>query len=233
MNSKIKLVGLILVLPAFSFSGCSSNNQSAQPDASSSANPSSAANQPAPSPPPAAAATPAPTVVEVPAGTTVAIRLRDPIDTGRTEVGARFEAALARPLMVEGNEVAPVGSAVTGRVADVVSSGRLNRPAELALVLTSLAPPGRQSVAIETNAWSMKGKSHKKRDAEFIGGGAAGGGLIGALAGGKKGALVGALVGGGGGTGAAAATGKKEIQLASETELNFKLASPASFPVQR
>jgi hypothetical protein len=120
-----------------------------------------------------------------------------------------------------------------GKVTRVVSSGRLKTPAELSLTLTSLKPKEGSEVALATSPWSMKGESHKKRDIEMIGGGAAAGALIGALAGGKKGAAIGGAVGAGGGTGVAAATGKKEIHLPSETKLRFTLTEPVSFTVNK
>jgi len=171
--------------------------------------------------------------VSIPAGTALSVSLSDTLDTGKTSEGANFEGTLAEALAVNGVEVAPVGSKVAGKVTQVVSSGRLNRPAELALMLTSLTAKGGESVEIATNAWSSKGESHKKRDAEFIGGGAAAGALIGALAGGKKGALIGGAVGGGGGTGVAAYTGKKEIVLPAETKLSFTLSQPATVTLKR
>jgi len=164
--------------------------------------------------------------VTVPAGTEIAVRLGQAIDTGTATQGADFEGTLASALVAGGTEVAAVGSAVTGKVTNAVSSGRLNRPAELSLVLTTLTLKGGEKVDITTSAWSMKGESHKKRNVEMIGGGAAAGVLIGALAGGKKGAAIGGAVGAGGGTGVAAATGKKEIVLATETKLTFKLSAP-------
>lgn len=171
--------------------------------------------------------------VTVPAGTELTMRLLDAIDTGTASAGTEFEGTLAAALVAGGVDVAPVGSKVTGKVTNVVSSGRLNRPAELALVLTSFTTRDGERVEVSTDAWSMKAASHKKRNIEMIGGGAAAGALIGALAGGKKGAAIGGAVGAGGGTGVAAATGKKEIRLAPETKLTFKLSSPVTVTVKK
>jgi hypothetical protein len=171
--------------------------------------------------------------VTAPAGTTLSIRLTDAIDTGKTPEGASFEGSLAEALIVNAVEVATVGSKVTGKVTHVVSSGRLSKPAELSLVLTSITPTGGEKTEISTSAWSSKGQSHKKRNIEMIGGGAGAGALVGALAGGKKGAAIGAGVGAGAGTGVAAATGKKEIVLAAETKLTFTLSAPATFTVKK
>lgn len=174
-----------------------------------------------------------PQELTVPAGTTLEVRLVQGIDTGRTDEGSAFEATLAAPLVVNGAEVALMGSTVTGKVTHVVSSGRLSRPAELSLTLNSLTPKGEEKVAISTNTWATKAESHKKGNIEKIGGGAAAGALIGALAGGKKGAAIGAGVGAGGGTAVAEATGKKEIVLPSETKLSFKLKAPVTLTVSR
>lgn len=62
-----------------------------------------------------------------------------------------------------------------------------------------------------------------KRTGKYVGGGAAGGALLGALIGGGKGAAIGALIGGAGGAGAQVYTGRKKA-LPAETELSFKLA---------
>jgi hypothetical protein len=171
--------------------------------------------------------------VTVPAGTALSVRLNDTVDTGKTSAGSTFEGTLAQALTVQGMDVAPVGSAVAGKVTNAVSSGRLNRPAELALTLTSLTPTGGSAVDISTDTWSAKGESHKKRNLEMIGGGAGVGALVGAIAGGKKGAAIGGAVGAGAGTGAAAYTGKKEIVLPAETKLEFKLSAPITLTVKK
>jgi hypothetical protein len=171
--------------------------------------------------------------VTVPADTELAVRLVDGLDTGKTAAGSNFEATLASPLAAQGVVVAPVGSKVTGKVTNVVSSGRLNKPAEISLVLTSLAPTGGRPMEISTDPWATKAESHKKRNLEMIGGGAGVGALVGAIAGGKKGAAIGGAVGAGAGTGTAAATGKKEIVLPPETKLNFKLNAPVTVSVRK
>jgi hypothetical protein len=171
--------------------------------------------------------------ITIPAGTSVAVRLGQAIGTGTAQSGTAFEGTLAEALVVNGTTVAPMGSAVTGQVTHVVSSGRLSRPAELSLVLSSLTPTGGSDIAISTQAWSMKGESHKKRNIEMIGGGAGAGALVGALTGGKKGAAIGGAVGAGAGTGVAAATGKDEIELAAETKLTFKLSESVTISVRK
>ncbi len=177
----------------------------------------------------AAASTPEKQMVTltVPVGTTLEVRLANAISSGTATAGAEFQGTLASALTANGVEIAPIGAAVSGTVTNAVSSGRLNRPAQLGLRLTSVTIDG-NPVQISTNAWTASGQSHEKRDAELIGGGAAAGALVGALAGKGKGAAIGGLLGGGAGSAGAAATGKKEIVLAVETKVPFTLSAPIS-----
>lgn len=216
-GSLLMAVGMAAVLMA----GCNSNPPAGQADNTA---PGNAATSPKKGETSA--------TVTVPAGTELSIRLASAISSGTASAGSGFEGTLASPLVIGGVQVAAVGSAVTGTVTNAVSSGRLSRPAELELTLNSLTPRGGANVAISTSTWGAKGDSHKKRDIEMMGGGAAGGALIGALAGGKKGALIGTLIGGGGGTAVAAGTGKKEITLASETKLGFTLSQAIALPAR-
>ncbi len=167
------------------------------------------------------------------AGTPIPIRVSTELNTGTTAQGSSFDGTLEAPLIISGVTVASRGSLVHGRVINVVSSGRLKRPAELSLMLTSITPTGGQQTPISTQAWTVSGKSHKKRDIELMGGGAGVGAVIGAIAGGGKGAAIGGLIGGAGGTAGAYATGKKEIDIPTETQLTFRLSAPASFTVQQ
>ncbi len=180
----------------------------------------------------AQAALPSPRTFTIREGTPIRVRLSTELNTGTTAQGSPFDGILEVPLLVKGTTVASRGSLVRGRVTNVVSSGRLKRPAEISLILTSITPTGGQQTPISTQTWSVSGKSHKGRDLEMIGGGTGVGAAIGAIAGGGKGAAIGGLVGAAGGTGAAFVTGKKEIDIPTETQLTFRLSAPASFAVQ-
>jgi hypothetical protein len=89
-----------------------------------------------------------------------------------------------------------------------------------------------QTYDVRTASSWRSGSAHKKRNFAFIGGGAGGGLLIGAIAAGGKGALIGGPVGAGAGTMVAFLTGKKDIHLRPETPLTFKLAEPVTIPVK-
>jgi hypothetical protein len=79
---------------------------------------------------------------------------------------------------------------------------------------------------IQTSAPTLTTKGKGKRTAAMVGGGAGGGAAIGAVAGGGKGAAIGALIGAAAGTGGAGLTGNRDIILAAETGLSFKLLQP-------
>jgi hypothetical protein len=80
------------------------------------------------------------------------------------------------------------------------------------------------------NEGTVKGTSNKKRDAVFIGGGAAGGAIIGAIAGGGKGAAIGGILGGVIGTGARVFEKEKEADVKSGTEFGVILNRSISLP---
>jgi len=165
-------------------------------------------------------------VSEIPSGTTMKIRMIDRLTSAEARVGDTFRASLEEPIMVNDKELYPRGAEVTGRVVDVHQSGRLSEPGELDLVLSTVSSGGRTS-SLRVTPVVMKGESHGKSNATKIGGGAALGAIIGAIAGGGKGAAVGTVAGGAAGTGAAAATGKREVEIASETVLSFVTSTAA------
>lgn len=199
---------------ADSSTGSSAANSNADTNGSSSQPMNSAANQQqAPQPPPP---------VVVPAGTILTVTLGETIDSKTSSSGDPFHASLAVPVSVEGQEVIPSGTTVTGTVTDAKSAGRFKGGAELALTLDSLTLNGRKYQIVSTS-FEEAGKGRGKRTAVGAGGGAAFGAIVGALAGGGKGAAIGALAGGGAGTAGAAFTGKRDFALPAETRLHFKL----------
>ena len=203
----------------------------------SSSSPQQVAQQ---TPPPAMSPTPAPAPVPdtpppppppkkvtIPSGTALAVRLVDPIDSEKNQVGDTFHATLNNPLTVDGDVVVPSGSDVTGHLADVKSAGKFAGQSQVVLQLDSIKSGG-STYNIQTDQYKKQGSSRGKNTAEKVGAGAGIGALIGALAGGGKGAAIGAAAGGGIGGGVQAATKGQQIKLASETVLNFTLQSPVT-----
>ena len=145
-----------------------------------------------------------------------------------SEEGNRFDATLSSSVVVKGQKVIPAGTRAVGTVVEAHASGRFKGGATLVVELNSIHLNG-QIYPIRTNQWSSESKGKGKRTAGFIGGGAAGGALIGGLAGGGKGALIGGAIGAGAGT-VGAATGNRDITLKSEAPLTFQLASSLTLP---
>jgi hypothetical protein len=167
------------------------------------------------------------TAQTIPAGTRLTVRTASQISSGSATAGQRFDATLARDLVVNGKTVARAGAPVKGKVTYAKSSGRLHAPGQLTLRLTSVEVNGRM-VPVSTSSFHAKGKGHTKSNVTKIGGGAAAGALIGGLAGGGKGALIGTAAGAGAGTGVAAATGKEEAKVPAEAVLTFTTTAAAS-----
>jgi hypothetical protein len=161
----------------------------------------------------------------VPANTAIYVRLQERLSTATAQPSQIFSAVLDEPLQVDSQTIAPQGASLTGRVLAVHESGRLHNAGYMRITLSSITLNGK-AVSLQTNSIFVGGGSYKNRDLAFIGGGAGGGALIGAVAGGGKGAAIGAMAGAAGGTTAAYATGKKEVGFAAEQRLGFRLTQP-------
>ena len=174
---------------------------------------------PAPAPPPPP---PPPAKITVPAGTQLSVRLNEPLDSERNQVGDSFHGSLSAPIVLDGETVIPAGADVVGRVANVQSAGRFAGSSLLTLELTSLSVNGR-TYNIQTNQWSRQGKGEGKNTATKVGVGTVAGAVLGGIIGGGKGAAIGAASGAGAGTGVAAAKKGEQIKLAPEAVLNFQM----------
>jgi hypothetical protein len=176
---------------------------------------------PAPATPPPAP----PKKVTVPSGTSMAIRLLDPIDSENAQSGDTFRATLDAPLPADGDVAVPRGYNVKGHLEDVKSAGKFKGQSLLVLQLDSISVGGRW-YGIEADPYRRQGSNRSTNTAEKVGAGAVLGAIIGGIAGGGKGAGIGAAAGGGVGGGVQAATKGQQIHLPTETVLNFTLRSP-------
>lgn len=183
------------------------------------------------------------TYYTVPADTIIRVRLNEPLNSRTARVGDRFSANVVEPVYAGGGtEVVPVGSKVWGQVT-LVNRAQRRKPGNITVSFVSVEMPNGTSYTINgslttlqadnvnaDNEGTVKGGSNSKRDAVFIGGGAATGAIIGAIAGGGKGAAIGAILGGGLGTGARVLENEKEAEVKSGTEFGVILNRSVSLP---
>ena len=169
--------------------------------------------------------------VTLPERTAIHVTLDQALASNQSRPGDHFEATVSQPVIMDGKTVIPQGAHAEGLVVDARQSGRLMGRARLQLALQTVAVNG-QNYDVRTISHPRIGRDHKKRNWEWIGGGAAGGAVIGALAGGGTGALIGGPVGAGAGATVALVTGKKDIKLRAETPLKFELAEPTTINVK-
>ena len=145
--------------------------------------------------------------------------------TKGSHVGQKFHASLAEPLAVDGQELIATGAPMEGTVVYCKASGRFKGRGEIAIRIDSVEYHG-QMVPLATALDTRVSAAHKKRDIEFIGGGAGAGAGIGALAGGGVGAGIGAGAGAGAGVIGAVITGKKQVVIPAEMVFTFRLKTP-------
>ena len=218
-----RMIMMLGVLVAFS--GCNktgTTSGTANSAASNASDASSTAANSAASSAPAAAPTPAPAPVVIPSGKTLAVTIDQNISTKDNSSGDHFEASLAAPVSVDGNEVLPKGTHVRGTITNSDEAGHIKGKATLTITLSSLNVHG-QTYEIHTSSYTAEGKARGKRTGIGAGGGAALGAIVGALAGGGKGAAIGAGAGAGAGTAGAAYTGDRDVSIPAERLIHFTL----------
>jgi hypothetical protein len=168
--------------------------------------------------------------ITVPAGTRILIRTIDPIDSSKQKTGYRFAATLETDLQAEDTVVAPRGTTVYGRLAQASSAGKMSGSSQLTLELTDIVIDG-SATPLLTSTYTIKGKGEGKKTAGKVIGGAGLGALIGGIAGGGAGAAIGVLAGAAGGTAVAASKKGEQLQIPSESLLEFRLEQPVSLPI--
>lgn len=176
-------------------------------------------------------AAPKTTLLDVPVGTSLTVKLGGDLATDKVQAGDGFDATLAAPVVVAGKTVWPAGALVRGVVTQSVPAGRLaSGKGVLAVKLTEVAGEG-----IETETFAIQGAATGERNAKFIGGGAALGALAGLLSDNKHQgdhALGGAAIGAAAGTALAAGTANTVIKIEAANPVAFKLAAPEKISVK-
>ena len=185
---------------------------------------------PAPTPAPAPVAAPAPPpppafrTVTIPSGTTIPVRITQTLDSATTQQGQSFSGTVATDVMADGLVAIRQGTGVTGRVTAVQEAAHYKGSSLLSVELVSINRHG-DSLAVTTEPYSVEGKGRGKNTAAKVGGGAAIGAIIGAIAGGGKGAAIGSAAGAGVGAGANTLTRGEQVQIPSESLVNFQLTN--------
>jgi hypothetical protein len=172
-------------------------------------------------------------VVALPAGTLIATRLNDRLDSGVAQVGDRFSMMVPEPVSLAGIEVIPAGSRIWGHVAEVEAAQRPNRPGRLTLKADRLEANGATvefEGLITAEGERLEGRDSVREDLPEIAVGAGLGGLVGGLLGGGKGVLAGVLIGGGG---TFVATKGEQVELPPDTPLYVELREEVRVPVTR
>jgi hypothetical protein len=144
----------------------------------------------------------------VPAGTALMARLDTTLATFSNKPGDPFQAKITQAVIVNGNTLIPVGAIVEGRVTKVSEPRRISGKPSIAILPEAVIMPTGERYYLDatltdtnipgtdvSSEGQFKGTGHDRRDQLEIGGGTAGGMLIGGLIGGGPGVLIGGAVG--------------------------------------
>jgi len=177
--------------------------------------------------PPAATEPPS---ITLPAGTEIAIRTVDRIDSKSADLRREYAAVLDDPIVVDGVTMAPANANAFLQVTDKKSSG-FKRRASVSLSLTAVVING-QRVNVVTDSVNSQSGSQAKRTLAGTAAGAGTGAVIGGIAGGAAGAGIGAGIGAAGGAIAGKLMGKS-VHIAPETRFTYRLSEAVTVPSDR
>ena len=186
----------------------------------------------------------APKLYAVNSGTRLHARINETINSKTARIGDRFTATVTEPVYSSnGVLVIPASTTVVGRVDAVKPAVKGGKPGTLDVSFIQLKIPNGTSRAIngtltELNSDDAKSDSEgtasgdrmKHRKLIFIGGGGAGGAVLGAAVGGGKGALIGGLIGAGAGFLGDRYTKGENAEVKSGTEFGIYLNQRITLP---
>lgn len=185
-----------------------------------------------------------PRLYAVDRGTRIRVRMNDTLSSKTARVGERFTTTVTEPVYsTTGVVVIPTGSTVTGRVDSVRPSAKGGNPGQIDVSFIEVKTPNGARRAINGSLTDLvsedaksdvegtaSGDKMKHRKIIFIGGGGAGGAVLGAAIGGGKGALIGGLLGAGAGYLGQKLTKGEEAEVRSGTEFGVYLNQAISLP---
>jgi hypothetical protein len=160
--------------------------------------------------------------VTLPAGTLLPLTLDTHVASDTSGIESPVHAHLRRALVVDGVQVLPAGTRISGIVTEARRSARVKGRARVAFRFTSLAVDDVQ-YRVQTSRVVREAAGTKKRDALTIGIPAGAGAVIGAIAKGDKGAAVGGAIGGSAGTAAVLSTRGKEVRIGRGAPIAVRL----------
>jgi hypothetical protein len=176
-------------------------------------------------------------------GTVVRVRMNRTISSKTAVVGNTFTVTVTEPVYSStGVVVIPTGSTLLGRVNVVKRAAKGGKPGEIDASFIQVNLPNGRKRAINgslteltgdsrsDNEGTASGKPMKNRKLIFIGGGGAGGAVLGAAIGGGKGALIGGIIGAGAGFLGDRYTKGKEVEVESGTEFGVYLNQSIALP---
>ncbi|HUF03403.1 MAG TPA: LysM peptidoglycan-binding domain-containing protein [Aridibacter sp.] len=181
---------------------------------------------------------------KVDAGERIRVRLEDKITSKSSQPGDRFMSKVTEPVYsTTGVVVIPEGSTVVGRVDAVKPAEKGGKPGTIDVSFIELRLPNGNSKAINGSLTNLdtddaksdsegtaSGDKMEHRKVIFIGGGGAGGALIGAAIGGGKGALIGGIAGAVGGLLGERLTKGEEAEVKAGTEFGIYLNREVYLP---
>lgn len=189
-------------------------------------------------------AKPAINLYTVASGERIHARMEGTISSKTARAGDTFQASVTEPVYSSnGVLVIPAGSKVVGRVDSAIPAAKGGKPGTIDVSFVSVKLPNgtiRRINGSLTDLNSDDAKSNpegtatgdkmKHRKIIFIGGGGAGGAILGAAIGGGKGALIGGLLGAGGGFLGERFTKGENAEVKSGTEFGVILNQAVSLP---
>lgn len=180
----------------------------------------------------------------VPSGTKIRARMESNLSSKVSQVGDNFTAKTVDPVYGStGAVVIPQGSEIIGRVDRVQKAVKGGKVGEIDVSFRQIVLPNgtkrtingsltdlSEDDAKSDNEGTAKGDKTKHRKIIFIGGGGAGGAILGGAIGGGKGALIGGLIGAGAGFLGERFTKGENVEVKSGAEFGVLLNQSVTLP---